>query len=154
MVWIPEDVVWAKAYQLCGPEKDATPFWRAARQILEAQKRLVLADQKAQESASRTQRAEQILQEAESRSLTAEQALRETQQKIQTLESALAAQRSSSTKISASPNLNSPPPPPPERSNLLMLALGTAFVAVLGLTVSVVIPVVLPNSPGIEGGSE
>ncbi len=153
MVWIPEDVVWAKAYQLCGPERDATPFWRAARQILEAQERLVLADQRVQESESRTQRAEQILQDAESRSLTAEQTLREAQQKIHTLESALATQRSSSTNRTVSPNL-SPPPPPPERSNLLMLALGTAFIAVLGLTFSVVIPVVLPGSSGIERGSE
>lgn len=148
MVWIPEDVVWAKAYQLCGPGNPATPFWSAARQILEGQERLVLADKAVQDSEAKAQRAEQILEEAESRRLTAEQSLQEANRKIQILETSLASQRSSSVPLSSSPTVNTPAPT--DRSNPLMLALWIALLAVVGLTVSVVFPFVFPDPAPIE----
>ncbi len=152
MVWIPEDVVWAKAYQLCGPERNATPFWSAARQILEAQERLVLADKAVQDSEAKAQRAEDILHDAESRCLTAEQSLQDANRRIQTLEAALASQRSSSGGLSSSPAVNAPASA--DRSNPLMLALWIAFFAVVGLTVSVVVPFVFPNGAEIETQQE
>lgn len=153
MVWIPEDVIWAKAYQLCGPQGNATPFWTAAKQILESQAQVSLAEQAVLEMEAKAERAEQLLQEAETRSLTTAQALQEAHQKIQTLETTLATQRASSLPQTP-PAPPAPAPAVPQRSHSLPLWI--AFFAVLGLSIEIILPFVLPNSAGtrIESPSE
>lgn len=151
MVWIPESVIWAKAYQLCGPGKNATPFWRAAQQILAAEQLIQQATASTQEMESRFHQVEQRLQEAENRSLAAEHALGEARQQIQTLEAALAAQRSTlsnpSIPVSASASSSGHPQP-------LALAIVLAVFYILGLVTASIVPFVSPNSTQIDSSTE